>query len=167
MSQVIEFFENRVPNNSGYMIDDILMQKDYWLEAAHDWVQWIFPLQDLSNFNEDAPILTAEDIEFFKSPQGINVAANYIAGINRMLEFMGLEAHTSSGTVDIEVIDEERATFVWAGQFNHNHLRITRMLKSMVLLGFSDYAVALYDVMSPHDVPLSARQHWVEAVNAN
>lgn len=167
MSQVIEFFENRVPNNAGYMIDDILTQKDYWLEASHDWVQWMFPLKDLSNFNEDAPILTDEDIEFFKSPKAASVAANYIAGINRMLIFMGLDSNTSSGNVEIEVVSEERAMQVWAGQFNHNHLRITRMLKSMMLLGFNDYAVALYDAMSTYDIPLSARQHWVEAVNAD
>jgi hypothetical protein len=158
MSHIVEFFENRVPDLAGRMFDDILMKSDFWLEASHDWVQWLFPLCEPSNYNPDAPLLTEEDIKFFHSSETALVAANYMAGIKRMFEFLGL----SAGKLCVEVTDEDKSKN-WNGEFNHNHLRITRMLRSMVLLGFADYATETCNIMITYDIPTSSQYFWIEA----
>lgn len=164
-SIIVSFFEMRCPDSEGRMFDEILEQSDDWFEFCHDYVQWLFPLKEPSQFNPDAPLLSEEDIEYFKSSEAANAASNYIDGIERMLAFLGLKVeHVYSGlrVVTAENFEERKKT--WAISFNHNHLRITRMITSMRLLGFGDYAQAFYDFVSQNVVSENSAQYWEEAL---
>ena len=39
----------------------ILKQSDQWLEETHDYVQWLFPTDEKSLFNADAPIISQSE----------------------------------------------------------------------------------------------------------
>lgn len=68
-SKIIEFYSLRIPDNRNRLLIDIWHQNDNWLEVTHDYIQWLFPLKEESQFNENAPILKIEDIsEFSTSP---------------------------------------------------------------------------------------------------
>jgi hypothetical protein len=123
MSKITDFYTNNGLDNEGRSFEEIMFATDDWLEVAHDWVQWVFPLQDLSNFNENAPILTDEEVQIFRSDPKIQ--KNLEWAYFRFLHFLGLNYQ------DHQIIEgenfEKRKPHVWAG-FNHNYLRITRFI---------------------------------------
>jgi hypothetical protein len=60
---------------------------------THDYIQWLFPLQEKSRFNPNAPILKEEDIYFFRVSQEIK--HNLICSLRLMLSFYGLKIQKS------------------------------------------------------------------------
>jgi hypothetical protein len=108
------------------------------LERTHDYIQWMFPLAEPSGFNVDAPILDAGAISRFQSEPSLR--GHLQTSLIRMLSFYGLEIH---GTIPLSVTRApnfaERAEN-WLTPSNHNHLRITRILKSLKLLGPGEQA---------------------------
>lgn len=93
------------------------------LETIHNYIQWVFPLCEPSNYNHGAPILTVREInKIRKCP---------IAQQNlRMLMW--------------RMIDFYDRTARWLTDYDHNHLRITRIIKSLGLLTEPKYALMFY-----------------------
>ena len=54
-------------NSSRYTISKVLAWSDDKWEEVHDFIQWVFPLMEPSRYNEFVPILTMEDISFFRN----------------------------------------------------------------------------------------------------
>jgi hypothetical protein len=57
----------------------------------------------------------------------------------------------------------------WLVHGDHNHLRITRILRSLTVCGLGDYAAAflkaLLAVAGPRDVAEESLRYWREAVS--
>jgi hypothetical protein len=146
-------------------LKDILVWPDDDLEAVHDFIQWPFPLPEPSQFNPDAPLLTKKDIAVFKSDPVLQ--ANLMKSFERILAFLGLSL--SEG----KVVDGPSFTAtiadVWASP-NHHWFRISRILRSLTLLGMAAQAQALYErleaMYSSRKFPISADtfRYWTEAV---
>jgi len=122
------------------------------MEICHDYIQWLFPLRVESEFNEDAPVLTDEDVATFR--QAFNceleqygpLARNYLVAIENFTNFLGIEA-VGPGPYDFVLAkDFPERKYTWT-QFNHNALRITRFLTSMSILGQEHYAQHLLAFM--------------------
>jgi hypothetical protein len=166
MSRLINFYRGEGTDSEGRRLDDILAWGDNQLEAVHDFIQWLFPLHEPSRFNPDAPLLTAEDITAFRSDATLQ--ANLHRSFERILSFLGMQM-TASG----EVVDgpnfARRALDVWNYQ-NHNWLRVTRILRSLHLLGLDIEAQALYrrleDFHSWRRFPIDddTFRYWTSAV---
>ena len=143
-SQLIKFYAGKATDHRGRLLTEIWQQDYKWLEKTHDYIQWLFPLTEKSRFNFDAPILTDEDIQVFRKQ--ISLKKNLYKSLKLMLSFYGLSCHSSeNGDVDIRIhqlFSERKQNWVWFS--NHNHLRITRILKSLCLLGLEKYAQALF-----------------------
>jgi hypothetical protein len=140
VSPLVEFYRGTGTDGEGRCLDAILAWGDGRLEAVHDFIQWLFPLPEPSRFNPDAPLLTAEDLAAFRQDSALR--ANLRRSFERILTFLGL-AETGSGEVVEGSNFESRAADVWEYP-NHNWLRITRILRSLTLLGLGDEARALY-----------------------
>lgn len=69
-----------------------------------------------------------------------------------MLQFYGFEPHPSgTGTpiLDIKPADNfDRAAGNWIRRFDHNHLRMTRMIRSLRVLGLEEHALLFFRVLS-------------------
>ena len=64
------------------------------MEYHHDFIQWLFPLREPSQFNPDAPVLSDEDIRIFR--EDASLRENLARSFERFLSFLGLardEAH--------------------------------------------------------------------------
>ena len=48
MNQLLSFYYGSHPDHRGRMLAEIVPQDDDWIEQAHDFIQWLFPLNDLS-----------------------------------------------------------------------------------------------------------------------
>ncbi|HEX5269118.1 MAG TPA: opioid growth factor receptor-related protein [Gemmataceae bacterium] len=166
MSQLVEFYRGTGTDCEGRRLDEILKWGDGRLEAVHDFIQWLFPLPEPSRFNPDAPLLTEEDVAAFRRDPALR--ANLRRSFECILTFLGL-AETAGGEVVEGPTFSSRAGDVWDYP-NHNWLRITRILRSLSLLGLGDEARALYrrleDFHARRRFPIGddTFQYWSDAV---
>ena len=140
VSRLKAFYLGEEPDTFGRMIDEILSYSDEQLEGVHNYIQWLFPLGEKSAFNASAPLLTADDIVAFKNDSKLR--KKLLNSFGRLLRFYGFmfAIDCSIGILERSKSFEQRSRN-WLAPRNHNFLRITRILKSLTLLGCSEYAV--------------------------
>jgi len=140
------FYANEAADHRGRTLKEILAWDDDALEDEHDFIQWLFPLTERSGVNPNAPILSSEEMQLFhQSPE---VQARVEAALHRMLNFYGLRLTEIEHTVRVEQAANYSARRVnWMTRGNHNFLRITRILKSLRLLGLSVHTSALFECL--------------------
>jgi hypothetical protein len=119
------------------MLQEIQRWSDDRLEAVHDFIQWLFPLAEPSPVNPSAPTLDRETIEAFAKDAGLTSALR--VSLDRMLHFYGLEWR--EGAIRRSARFPQRAQN-WLRPGNHNHYRITRILRSCSALGLGSEARA-------------------------
>jgi hypothetical protein len=145
-SSVLRFYAGVQPDHQGRLLREIQQWPDDQLERTHDYIQWLFPLNEPSGFNIDAPILNDEAISRFRGNSSLRRGLQ--TSLIVMLAFYGLEMR---GTVPLSVTRAssftERAEN-WVTPSNHNHLRITRILKSLRLLGLEAEAAAFFECLA-------------------
>ena len=111
--EIIGFLEGKVPDHRGRTLSMLLQQTDYQAETTHDYIQWLFPLDEPSRSVNGSPILTALDIHEIK--ESSLAQGNLAKSASWFLGFLERSNH-------------------WITKYNHNHLRITRVIKSLRLL---------------------------------
>ncbi|VTS05461.1 opioid growth factor receptor-related protein [Tuwongella immobilis] len=123
------------PNASGYSLEQILAwSNDDW-EFQHDFIQWLFPTNEPSRFNPDAPVLDERMIAEFRRDG--TAQRRFRETFQRWLRFCGMES-TETGIVFVR-----KPRYVWSEQ-NHNWLRISRVLRCLRLLGFPSEAAEFF-----------------------
>jgi len=100
---------------------------DYWLENKHDYIQWWFPLDEPSRAKSFLPYLSAEDVSWMRQQAIVANSQNFL--LARMKKFLMENDY-------------------WICHYNHNHLRITRMIKSLRLLQSDKSAEELKEWLS-------------------
>ena len=88
MSRFVNFHRGLGTDTEGRLLTDILAWPDDDFEAVHDFIQWLFPLPEPSQFNPDTPLLTKDDTAAFKSNSVLH--ANLMKSFERILAFLGL-----------------------------------------------------------------------------
>ena len=152
-ARVIGFLSGATPDDEGRFLRDIVAWPDQRLERVHDFIQWLFPLTEPSPVNPSAPVLDAATIAAIRAQPEIQ--ANVRTSYQRMLRFYRGSTH-------------------WITPGNHNHLRITRILKCLRLVGLDEEAREFFEWLTDiyekeqenHPPGISARsyQFWKEAV---
>ena len=129
MTEIVGFLEGRTHDHHGRILAMLLQQTDHQAETTHDYIQWLFPLDEPSRSVNGAPVLTELEIDQIR--QSSLAQANLAKSARWFLGF--LERHDC-----------------WIAKYNHNHLRITRVIRSLRLLasdmaadGFRDKVLAL------------------------
>ena len=139
---LIDFYLGQSPDRRGRTIRKIWAFKDDELEAVHDFIQWLFPLAERSGFNPSAPVLDAETIQAFRERPELR--ANLRVSLERMLRVYGFELIEGETLRVMPAPNFAERADNWLSYSNHNHLRITRILKSLCLLGLKEEAEALF-----------------------
>jgi hypothetical protein len=139
------------------------------LEAVHDYIQWLFPLPERSAFNPQAPILTQETVAAFRADPELR--QRLLRSLALMLDFYALTLDSGGdGGPRIEpAADFAAKSRGWLHAGDHNHLRLTRILTSVRLLGLDDHCRALYRCLAaiardhPHAVSSTTLDYWRRA----
>ena len=142
MADIVDFYGGTGADHRGRTIDQLWAFDHDELERVHDFIQWLFPTDRPSGFNPWAPMLAAESIAGLHGLPDLRPRVE--RSLDLMLDFYGLRRHRDGPTVVIEpspAIDTRGPR--WWGAGNHNHLRLTRIISSLGLLGLADEAVAL------------------------
>ncbi len=111
--KLLSFLQDVGPDHAGRYLSDIWKFSDQQIETTHDFIQWVFPLAEPSSAFPDAPILEPAEIDLIhkSSPATMNLERS----AQWFLDYLA----RSKG---------------WLRTHDHNHLRITRMIKSQRLL---------------------------------
>lgn len=139
---IVLFQLNEATDNKGRYLNDLWQEDFYFYENCHDYIQWMFPLAEESEYNLDAPVLTEEDIIFFQN--NIIVQSNIKKSFRTILSFYGFEIY-AEGIRKNESF--ERRKKIWLTRNNHNQLRLTRIMKCLCLLGMPEYTDALLTIL--------------------
>jgi len=161
---LLDFYRGTGTDIEGRSLEKILAFSLDKKESAHDYIQWLFPIDASSQFNMRAPVLNHVLIaEMKKDPQVIN---NMKRSFHSMLEFYGLGYDEKKHEVYKLDSFETRAK-VWLTSGNHNFLRITRILHSLNLMGLHDEAAAFYkclnSIQTTHSACRGSVSHWKSA----
>ncbi len=127
--RLIRFFGGGV-DDRGRTHAGILAWDDEQLEHVHDYIQWLFPLPERSGANPSAPVLDPASIATMRSDP--EMQARLVSGFERMLAFYGFVLRESE---IVEGPDFAPAAARWLTPGDHNHLRITRILRCLRVLG--------------------------------
>jgi hypothetical protein len=140
---ILEFLRGKGTDHRGRSLSDVWKMSLDELETQHDYIQWMFPLKEPSRFVASAPVLSAQDCEVVG--QDPEIRSNAIRSLRVMLAFYGLEPTRDSEGVRVLPLRQfsERAA-IWLSPGNHNLLRITRILRSLRLLGLRVESEALF-----------------------
>ena len=150
--------DNPQADARGRTLNTILSWSDVKLEICHDYIQVVFPLPESSQFAWNAPIVDKRVYEAFNSNnKQIGLQSNLQRAFLRILKFYGFEVpkgvqiQPSAGREDAGIAaewsdnhDERFANWVRPG---HNHLRITRIIRSLRILGRQDLAKILFEAI--------------------
>lgn len=142
----------------------------------HDYIQLLFPLPEASPFNPGAPLITSTVRTAFLNGPGLR--ERMVIALERMLQFYGLGINPSYSRAELASLktvptpssDEggdtpsgvkyhgplmgegmnftRRASATWLKNGDHNHLRLTRIIRSLRVLGLEVLALALYEQLT-------------------
>ena len=133
-TSIVDFYSGRFKHPSGRTIEGVLEMDDDALEAAHDVIQYLFPLTERSQCQPHSPVLSRAEVEEFRSSKELKVMLS--ASLGRMLKFYGLSVVMDAvGPVVWRGPGWDERSPNWLQKGDHNHLRLTRMVKSLKLLG--------------------------------
>lgn len=149
-SPLCRFYAGVTPDHRDRFFDDILEFSDEDFEGVHDYIQWLFPVPEPSMFNPWAPLLSEADIQVFKTDAEMRAQA--YRAFRRWLQFLSNNPH-------------------WCVPRDHNHLRITRVIRFLTLTDQGSEAQQLFqtavEMMGKHSpsFPEQTRFYWEEALN--
>ena len=142
------FLEGVGPDSYGRLINDIWAFSDNEIEQTHNFIQWLFPLAEPSLSVPGSPTLSDSHITALRRSK---VAQSSILQSSEWYRgFLNRNSH-------------------WKTKYDHNHLRITRVIKSIrLIVGDAEANKFHSDVLSllGDDLPLidaKARSFWETA----
>lgn len=161
--RLIAFYQGEDSDHQGRTIEDIWALPPFWLEHTHDYIQWLFPIPEASRFNAFAPTLTPTLQTAFE--QYTSLRHRQQRSLDVMLDFFGLSregtAITAQPTLSI-------SSQIWLKAGGHNHLRITRIIRSLALCSQQDLArsfqQAVIEIGTKHGVVSEkSMNYWRDA----
>jgi hypothetical protein len=165
---LIDFYLGTAPDHRGRMLDEILRWSDHRLEAGHDFIHVLFPLPEPSQNIPNAPVADpAVFAEFRRSPA---LQKNLLRSFQMMLRFYGFQLDAVRCEV-VPAFDFHEKSANWLFLGDHNHLRITRILKCLTASGLGAQAAAflkaLLAIAEPGKVSEETLRYWKGAVVAD
>jgi len=171
---LVRYYSGKGHDGGGRLLAEVQQWPDESIERVHDFIQWMFPLGERSMFNPDAPILDQSAVARFRSDP--KFGARLRISFARMLTFYGFELSDGPPLrVSPSAVFQQRASN-WMSLGNHNHLRITRILKSLTILGLEGEAKAFFECLSDiynsqdkrrPSISLETFRYWKAAVSRN
>ena len=136
------FYSNTLNAIGAGKIETILRWNDNMLEDCHCYIQWLFPVDDLvSRFNAHSSLLSSSEIDFIVTDPVASL--RYAYAFDRFLRFLGFRVLWRQKK--IQRAWDERLYAINSSP--HNFMRITRILKSMKLLGLHEYKSELLQAL--------------------
>jgi len=147
MSRILQFYRDEQIHPEGYTLRGIWNWNDQDLEYRHDYIQWLFPLPNLSREVPNSPVIDEEEMRQFRTDGSLKERMR--GSFQRMLAFYGFKTMTNangtSGVIAAEDFPQKAVNWLTPG--NHNYKRISRILRSLRLLGLKEECISFYQAL--------------------
>lgn len=157
---VSQFLAGSGVDHRGRTLSFILSQSDAWWEDAHDFVQWLFPSSQPSEYSVRAPVLTGAELVLLG--QNLETRAGLRAAYGRMLTFLGLVVSADGLLSERPLSIQNPFPPAWMRRADHNDKRISRMLACLSGAGLHLESKALLDFLR---VRFAAAPHKAESLS--
>ena len=149
MSALLDFYRGMGTDSLGRTLASYFDQDDDWWEGCHSHIQFAFPLPEASKARPDSPIATEADYDAIEDDPVLK--ARVVMMLGRYIAFL------------------ERTT-AWHNPVDHNHLRITRVIRCLCRCGLIETAFEfnryVQKVVGETVGPKTCR-YWDEALKRN
>ncbi|MDB2324564.1 opioid growth factor receptor-related protein [Alphaproteobacteria bacterium] len=119
MTSLCSFLTGHETNSSGWLLSHVWKFNDTQIENTHTFIQWVFPTDEPSRATPGSPVLDDEQILAIQNSE--QAKQNLSKSAEWYFDFL-------------------RRNNFWRKPHDHNHLRITRVIKSLRLLCGDDEA---------------------------
>lgn len=165
---IIPFYtgESRHPENA-YYLEEIWFFNTSRIRSTHNVLQWLFPLNERSDHYLDAPVLSEDEIQIFLTEDKLR--ERVIKSFHFYLKHLGLKYNEDEKIIERSIDFNEKRD--WITLYSQTYLRITRVLKCLVLLGFNDFALiffnALQDIYNEESdqIGIESLNYWKNALS--
>lgn len=121
----LDFLHARRPDHTGVFVNEYLTKDDAWLESCHGWIQWAFPINTNSPYNDQCGNLYQSEKVNRLYRYGSPLYAIQDKLLELYLNTIGLSRYNNPiETKFFQVIDSPH---------NHHMKRISRILKHLML----------------------------------
>jgi hypothetical protein len=150
MRPIHAFLAGTGRDGAGRSLADVLAFDDARIEGVHDFIQWCFPLAEASRGVPGAPVLSPDEAEAIRADSTAREGLR--AALARMRRFY---AETDG----------------WLRGYDHNHLRITRIVTATRDLLGPHEAAAFHAFVTARDaeaggpVNRNSLRYWKAALN--
>lgn len=155
----VRFYDprNPAPDPHNRTLPQILSWSNSALEDSHDYIQYLFPLPEPSPINPSAPIINEATFTAFRFERQLRDRLRF--SLVRILSFYGFElipdslkpVNDKDGEVRTWRVQQSQtfhlASKRWVTTFDHNHLRITRIIRCCRVLGLEEEAQAFHTAL--------------------
>ncbi|MBR3517875.1 MAG: hypothetical protein IKN07_00400 [Lachnospiraceae bacterium] len=155
------FFEGKEPDDLGRYLSKILRFGRIRMELTHNYIQRLFPLAEESRFSK-CDLITKEYITAFQ--KSILAQDGMRSAYQKMLWFWKLDGEQYKNSIYRH----------WNTYNNHNHWRMSRVLKSLQLLGmeeeYKDFSMRIrwiIDHPKQYRVTGDTVKIWMEYIDGN
>lgn len=135
---LVSFYRGQSGDHRGRRLRDLRAMSLEAMEASHDSLQWLFPLREKSQYNPLAPTLDPGQVAEFRADPALR--NELLESWHRFLTFYGLSCKGDGVCLAANFPARKK---VWLKSGNHNHLRISRILRSLTILGLEQQAQSM------------------------
>ncbi len=146
MSDILKFYKGQGYDDGGRLFHDVLQENDAFWESGHTFIQWVFPLPEPSKAQPHSPVATQEDFNVLG--QDPKLKMRMVAALGRYIAFLD-------------------RTDQWRQAMDHNHLRITRVIRCLCFSGLNDVAFEFCEYVKAEVGKTVGKQtvwYWEEAL---
>ncbi|KXT00675.1 hypothetical protein AC579_9543 [Pseudocercospora musae] len=165
---IVRFYgPERAKDSKGRTLNSILQFDNGALEYHHDYIQVLFPLPERSPINPEAPIITKAVRDLFAENEDLR--ERLFAAFKRMADFYAFDL---TGSKDDSKFSPKAKNFKrlasnsWLTSMDHNHLRITRIIRCLRILGLGPVAKGFHEALKQQEEGRVSRRslmYWQRA----
>jgi hypothetical protein len=138
---ILRFYLGERVHPNGKTIHEILDLSGPHIGHTGGVIQWLFPLARPSTHVPGAPTFTPHELDLFRVEPKLRDL--YMTGVNRFLEKFGIAVNGTTGSI----APDYGAMKKWRYPSYHGFMPVTRILRSMKLLGFTAESVTLLKLL--------------------
>jgi hypothetical protein len=155
LSPGVLFYQLKLRNQDNESLEDIWSYDNTDYERGHNFIQWAFPSDEPSSVNPHAPLVDTKFRSVFLN--SVNLRSRLRKSYHQFLKFIGVN--------DRLVIVDECAFNLRVKRRNHNLQRITRVIRSLNILGLPDHAHAFLTFLMKYQnhVNQTTLDYWSKA----
>lgn len=131
-TKVLGYLTGESSDHRGRVFGLVLAQDNEWWTDKQDFIQWVFPSTEPSEFHGFSPVLTAQELALLG--QNEKARAGLLAGYARLLDTLGL-AKRGDGTIFEPPSELDVFRPAWLRRPDQFDYRITRMLATLTGAG--------------------------------